>query len=176
MHNRQLDSVAARQRLASLAQVGLLLAVLLAIQVIGLPNLVTGSMVNAVFVFALYFTGLRGALLLAFLSPFGGILSGHLPAPMYPLLPVIICGNFVFVWACKIGAGAGFLIRVFLPAALKGAIICVAGLALVQTLGLADQVRWLVVPVLGIQFFTALIGIVAGEKLFQAVSRGRASS
>lgn len=173
MSYRQSAYAATQNKLVVTAQTGVFLAVLLAVQVVGLPNLVTGSMVNAIFVFTLHFLGVRSALFLAFLSPFGGILSGHLPAPMYPLLPVIVCGNFVLVWACRVSAGSGLLLRVVVPAALKGVIIGMAGFTVIRVLSLTEQVRWLVLPVLGIQFFTALVGIVAGEKLFQAIVKGR---
>ena len=60
------DNVASRQKLAVAARTGIFLAVLLAVQLVGLPNPVTGTIVNAIFIFVLLYNGLRHALILAF--------------------------------------------------------------------------------------------------------------
>jgi hypothetical protein len=47
--------------------------------------------------------------------------------------------------------------------------IGIVGFALIKWLEIAEQVKWLVVPVLGIQFVTALVGIILGERIFVAL-------
>ncbi|MDD3148630.1 MAG: hypothetical protein PHD82_15150 [Candidatus Riflebacteria bacterium] len=168
--------IAPRQKVVMAAQTGLFLAVLLAIQMIGLPNFLTGTIVNSIFIFVLLLTGLRHALLLAVLSPLGGILSGHLPAPMYPVLPVIICGNIVFIATYQCLAARSVFVRLFFPAALKGFIIGVTGYFVIYTFGIPEQAKWLILPVLGIQFFTAFAGALAAENFFQALNRSRGNS
>ncbi len=170
------DNVASRQKLAVAARTGIFLAVLLAVQLVGLPNPVTGTVVNAIFVFVLLYNGLRHALILAFLSPLGGIVSGHLPAPMYPVLPVIVCGNFALIGLYFIFSGGSMPLRLVLPALAKGLIIGVAGYKIVQILDLMETAKWLLMPVLGIQFFTAVAGLFVGERLFQSLLRGRGTS
>ena len=170
------DNVASRQKLAVAARTGIFLAVLLAVQLVGLPNPVTGTVVNAIFVFVLLYNGLRHALILAFLSPLGGIVSGHLPAPMYPVLPVIVCGNLALIGLYFIFSGGSMPLRLVLPALAKGLIIGVAGYKIVQILDLMETAKWLLMPVLGIQFFTAVAGLFVGERLFQSLLRGRGTS
>jgi len=170
------DNVASRQKLAVAARTGIFLAVLLAVQLVGLPNPVTGTIVNAIFIFVLLCNGLRHALVLALLSPLGGIISGHLPAPMYPVLPVIVCGNLALIGLYFILAKHSMPLRLVIPALAKGAIIGGAGYAIVQILGIMATARWLLIPVLGVQFFTAVAGLFVGEKLFQSLLRGRGAS
>ncbi len=170
------DNVASRQNLAVAARTGIFLAVLLALQLVGLPNPVTGTIVNAIFIFVLLCNGLRHAFILAFLSPLGGIISGHLPAPMYPVLPVIVCGNLALIGLYFILANHSMPMRFVLPALVKGVIIGGAGYMIVQILDIMATARWLLLPVLGVQFFTAVAGLFVGEKLFQSLLRGRGAS
>lgn len=170
------DNVASRQKLAVAARTGIFLAVLLAIQLVGLPNPVTGTIVNAIFVFVLLYNGLRHALILAFLSPLGGIVSGHLPVPMYPVLPVIVCGNLSLIGLYFIFSQHSVPLRLVLPALAKGVIIGGAGYMIVQILDIMVAAKWLLVPVLGLQFFTAVAGLFIGEKLYQSLLRGRGAS
>ena len=175
MINQQNGVVTSRQKILEAARTGLFLAVLLAVQMLSLPNPVTGVLINAIFIFVLLISGLRHSLLLALLSPVGGIIFGHLPAPVYPGMPVIICGNLVFIGSYQLlkSAGAGGWLRIFVPAALKGLMIGVIGYMVVKLFGGSRSFEWMLVPVLGLQFFTALAGLLAGEQLYQAVARSR---
>lgn len=160
-----------QKKIARLSQSGLLLAVILAVQIIGLPNPVTGIIVNAVLIFVSLHLGLQAALLLAFLSPVGGMISGHLPIPLYPLMPVIVCGNFTMIilhWFLKKHSS---YFRLLFPALLKGLIIGGAGYMIVQILQLGENGKWLLLPVLGLQFFTAFGGIMIGEKISNQISK-----
>ncbi len=175
MINQQQNVVAPRQKILEAARTGLFLAVLLAVQMLGLPNPVTGVLVNAVFIFVLLLSGLQHSLFLALLSPVGGIIFGHLPALVYPVMPVIICGNFVYISSYLVlkKIGAGRWLHILVPAALKGLIIGLIGYLVVKLFGGAKHVEWLLVPVLSIQFFTALGGLLVGERLYQTVTRSR---
>lgn len=173
MNNQANFPVSMRQRLVATTQTGIFLAVLLAVQLLGMPNFVTGALVNGIFIFVLLQIGLRHALLLALLSPIGGIMSGHLPAPLYPLLPIIICGNFLLIGLYKIFYRYSAIIRLVMPSAIKGLLIGWAGTIVIHILNLSDKVKWFIMPVLGIQFFTAIVGLIIGEKAFQAFNRDR---
>ncbi|EKD80972.1 MAG: hypothetical protein ACD_39C02064G0001 [uncultured bacterium] len=155
-----------RAQLIQISQAGIFLAVLLAVQLLSLPNPVTGIMVNALLTFVLLHLGTRYALMLAILSPVGGIISGHLPAPLYPLLPVIMCGNILMLAGYSFMRKLPALGRYFVPAALKGTMIWGAGNLIIEFLKIEANIQWLILPVLGIQFFTAALGLLAGEKLF----------
>lgn len=156
-----------RTRLQTLATSGLSLAVILALQVVGLPNLLTGIAVNAVLIFAVGFIGWRYAAIIGLLSPVGGFLSGHVPAVMYPVIPVIMVGNLCFIVVYSRSQKMFWLPRLLLPAVIKALLIFLIGMAVINWLEIAEKVKWLIVPVLGIQFLTALAGIFLGEKLLE---------
>ncbi|MBU1106946.1 MAG: hypothetical protein KKB51_09790 [Candidatus Riflebacteria bacterium] len=160
-----------RTPLVIVSQAGVFLAVLLAVQMLGLPNPVTGTLVNALLIFIMLNLGARYAVMLAILSPVGGIISGHLPAPLYPLLPVIMSGNVLLLAIYALLRNLPALVRYVVPAAIKGIMIWGAGVMIIDSLKLSDKVQWLILPVLGIQFFTAAAGLLLGEKLFAAFSR-----
>ena len=164
--------VTMRSKLVAASQTGVFLAVLLAVQAVGLPNLVTGTLVNSVFIFVLLHTGFRSAVFLALLSPVGGVISGHLPVPLYPLLPVIICGNLLLVGFYRLLCQQSVFIRWLIPSGCKALLIGGAGLAIINILNLTAEAKWFFIPVLGLQFFTALAGLAVGEKAFKAFNQG----
>ena len=95
---------------------------------------------------------------------------------MYPVLPVIVCGNLSFIGLYFVFAKHGMSLRLVLPALAKGVIIGGAGYMIVQILDIMSTAKWLLMPVLGLQFFTAVAGLFIGEKLYQSLLRGRGAS
>ena len=159
-----------QNKTVKLTLTGLCLAVILAVQIAGMPNLLTGIAVNAVFVFLFLYAGLQSALFICILSPFGGIISGHLPAPMYPLLPVIIVGNLLLVLLYKILHNKKAFLRFFMPSLAKGLFIYLTGSAVIEWLEITTKIKWLVFAVTGIQTFTAIMGIILGESIYRRIS------
>lgn len=162
-----MKNAAKRNNLVEVAQAGVFLAVLMAVQLVGMPNPVTGTLVNSILIFTSLRLGLRYALMLATLSPIGGMIAGHLPAPLYPVAPVIVCGNYLLVFLYRLLLRNHMIVRLFFPALVKGMLIGLAGVVIVKVLNLGSTVNWLLAPVLGLQFFTALAGILMGEKFFE---------
>jgi hypothetical protein len=158
-----------RKGIRLLAVTGLSLALLLAMQMLGLPNLVTGVAVNGIFIFVLFYAGLKAAIFLCVLSPIGGLVTGHLPPIMYPLVPVIVVGNLFFVVFFFRFLRFSRFFRTLLAATAKSLFIFFAGSGVLSLLNLTDKVKWLIVPILGIQFFTAFAGAMLGEKLYEAI-------
>lgn len=171
MNSNETINGAPQQKLFLAAQTGVFLAVLLAVQVVGLPNLLTGTVVNAVLVFVSLRLGVRYALVLATLSPVGGLISGHLPVPLYPVFPVIVCGNYLLLVSYWLLKSRNLLIRSVLPALFKAVEIGGAGYMIVQILHLGEKAVWFLFPVLGLQFFTALAGLILGEKIFAGMNQ-----
>jgi len=170
MMGRYMEKNAAKQNdITGPAQAGVFLAVLMAVQLMGMPNLVTGTLVNSILIFTSLRLGLRYALMLATLSPVGGMIAGHLPAPLYPVAPVIVCGNYFLVFLYRLLLRHHIIVRFFIPALVKGAFIGLAGMIIVNILDIGASVKWLLAPVLGLQFITALAGILTGEKLFEKI-------
>ncbi len=138
---------------------------IMALQMIGLPNILTGVAVNAVFIFLIGYLDFRYAFVVGFLSPVGGFFPWHLPAAMYPSIPVIMVGNIAFVSLYSILKDRHWLLRYIAPPLIKSLVIFAAGIGLIKWLALAERVKWLVMPVIGIQFFTATAGILIGERI-----------
>ncbi len=154
----------------TLAMTGLSLSLLLAIQIVGLPNLLTGIAVNAIFIFVLLYLDFRSALFLCILSPVGGLLSGHLPVIMYPLVPVIVVGNLLYIYLYDCFCARSWFVGIFIAAVAKSIFIGLLGYSLLYWLEILDKVRWLVLPVLGIQFITAFLGALLGERLNRSLA------
>ena len=142
-----------------------MLAVIMALQAINLPNLVTGVIVNAILVFVYIFSGIKSAVFICLLSPFCGFITGHVPVLMYPVVPMIVLGNCTLILLLSKLEKKSMFIKLFVPALIKAAIIGVGGFMLVNIF-LADKTgNFLLFSVLGIQFFTAVPGVLLGLKL-----------
>jgi hypothetical protein len=62
-------------------------------------QIITGPIVNAILILALFFTGLKSALLIACLPSFMALAGGLLPSALAPAIPFIIIGNMIYVLA-----------------------------------------------------------------------------
>lgn len=171
MKNDVHKNVATQQGLRGACHAGIMLAVLLAIQIMGMPVALTGVMVNSIFIYTMLETGVRYSMILAVISPIGGMVAGHLPPVMYPLMPVIVLGNMSLVGLYRLLENRALIMRLIVPALLKALLIGLVGMCIVRTLELDGRVTWLVAPVLALQFFTAVGGIFLAEKLFKSVYR-----
>lgn len=155
-----------KKRINTIALNGILLALILALQMVNLPNLVTGVVVNAVLVFILLYSGLRAAVTICLLSPLGALITGHMVGPMYPILPVIALGNVLLVVILKKIHNKATWMKLILPSLGKALLIGFGGMMVVKFFVPDNLANWLVLGVLGIQFFTAVPGIWLGIKLF----------
>lgn len=60
-------------------------------------QVITGPIVNAILILALFLTGLRSALLISCLPSFMALAGGLLPTVLMPTIPFIIVSNMLFV-------------------------------------------------------------------------------
>ena len=169
--HKDLSSSAKSENLKKLVLTGLGLAIIFAVQFINLPNIITGIAVNAVFVFFINYVGLRYAAFIGFLSPLGGTLSGHLASFLFPLIPVIVIGNSVYIFAYYFLLKAKVAVRMIIPAMLKAILIGGIGWVVVKHLEVPDKFKWAVFAVLGVQFLTAFLGALLGENLTEQITR-----
>ena len=168
--NKQLSKLHNKKRaIYTVAMAGVSLAMILAVQLLHLPNILTGIAVNSIFVVVSKRVGFRSALSIGLLSPLGGILSGHLPVVLYPLLPVIVVGNIIFIFCYALLRNSHIVARTLLPAISKASLIAGIGLLVIHQLDLGSKTHWLVFPILGIQLLTAVVGIILGEQLLQLI-------
>ena len=142
---------------------GMLLAALLTFQTLHIPKLITGVVVNAVFIIAFLIGGLRVASVLALMSPVGAIVTGHLPAPLMPFVPLIAVGNILFVRLYARYYKRHMIMRYMCPVLSKAFIMLVGGLFMMSYLpidGANMPILWIV---LGIQVVTGIGGIFVAE-------------
>jgi len=76
---------------------GLLLALTLAVQVLGLPQPVTGPAVNAILLLSVLLVGWKPAAGIGVITPLIAMIRGQLPPVLAPLVPFIMLGNAVWV-------------------------------------------------------------------------------
>ncbi|MBR4570653.1 MAG: hypothetical protein IKO19_08350 [Candidatus Riflebacteria bacterium] len=154
-----------KNRIRNITLNGIMLAVIVALQVVNLPNLLTGVIVNSILVFVSIYIGLKSAFVLCLLSPFCGFITGHVPILMYPVLPMIALGNLLLVIVLSKLAKRSLILRLLIPACIKALVIGVGGMLLINIF-IPDKLSdFLLFTVLGIQFFTAVPGVFLGIKL-----------
>ncbi|MCX7729703.1 MAG: ECF transporter S component [Candidatus Caldatribacterium sp.] len=86
-----------RKGIRTVTLTGVLFALILIVQALGLPYVVAGPLVNAMLLLATVFVGVGGGVLIGLLTPWVALLRGILPAPLGPIVPFIMLGNAVFV-------------------------------------------------------------------------------
>lgn len=80
-----------------LTRTALLLAVTLAFQMLGFPQMVTGPAVNAMLMISGIYVGAIGGIIIGLLTPWIAFIRGTLAPPLAPMIPFIMLGNAVLV-------------------------------------------------------------------------------
>ena len=80
-------------KLFKLARTALFLVLAVLIPTLGLPQPVTGPLVNALLILAVETAGLGTALVVGILTPMAALLHGVLPLPLLVMIPFIALGN-----------------------------------------------------------------------------------
>lgn len=79
------------------ARLGILAAAALIIPNLGMPQAITGVLVNALLLLTVEWAGLGTALVIGMLTPIAAVLRGVLPLPLLVMVPFIALGNATFV-------------------------------------------------------------------------------
>ncbi|WP_350343306.1 hypothetical protein PRVXH_002373 [Proteinivorax hydrogeniformans] len=80
-----------------ITQTGILLAITLTFQMLGLPQMVTGIVVNAMLVLAALSVGIYGSIIVGGLTPLIAFIRGILPPILGPVIPFIIISNWALI-------------------------------------------------------------------------------
>lgn len=80
-----------------MARLALLLAAALAITNLGLPQAITGPVVNALLLLTVEWCGVGQAIVVGMTTPMGALVRGVLPLPLLVMVPFIAAGNAVLV-------------------------------------------------------------------------------
>jgi hypothetical protein len=80
-----------------LAKIGLLVSLGLLIPALGLPQQVTGPLVNALLIITVVTSGVGAAMLVGMVTPLNALMSGILPLSLMVIIPFIALANALFV-------------------------------------------------------------------------------
>jgi len=154
-----------------LTRTAILLAITLAFQMLGFPQMITGPAVNAMLLISGAYVGALGAVIIGLLTPFIAFIRGILAAPLAPMIPFIMLGNALLVITYV-------LCRNKLAKGLAGAGIGLVAGAVIKFVVLSSAVRFIVSvppPVAQAmqlpQLYNAILGgivAVAVEKVLNA--------
>lgn len=78
-------------------QTAVLFALTLVVQMLGLPQMVTGPLVNAMLLLATIFVGVGSGVCIGLFTPWVALVRGILPPPLGPVVPFIMLGNGALV-------------------------------------------------------------------------------
>lgn len=154
-----------------LTRTAILLAITLAFQMLGFPQMITGPAVNAMLLLSGAYVGGLGAVIIGMLTPFIAFIRGILAPPLAPMIPFIMVGNAILIIAYVLS-------RKKLGKGLAGAGIGLIVGAVAKFLVLSSAVRFIVsvpppvaqamqIP----QLYTAILGgvvAIAVEKVLDA--------
>jgi len=79
------------------SRTAVLFALTLVIQLLGLPQFITGPLVNAFLLLATMMVGVSSGMVIGLFTPWVAFSRGILPAPMGPMIPFIMLGNVTLV-------------------------------------------------------------------------------
>ncbi|MBN2012213.1 ECF transporter S component [candidate division KSB1 bacterium] len=82
-----------------ISRLAMLIALTLVIQMVGLPQPITGPLINAMLLITVSLLGWISGTILGLMTPVVALLRGQLPAPLAPMVPFIAIGNIVLVSA-----------------------------------------------------------------------------
>lgn len=88
-----------------ITRMGILLALAISIQLLRLPQLITGSLINALLFLAVMLVGTAAAALLGIFTPLTALLAGILAPPLAPLVPFIMAANAILAGMFGLLAG-----------------------------------------------------------------------
>ncbi len=154
-----------------LTRTAILLAITLAFQMLGFPQMITGPAVNAMLLISGAYVGIIGAVIIGMLTPLIAFVRGILAPPLAPMIPFIMVGNAVLIIAyvisrAKLGKGyAGSAVGLIIGAIIKFLILSSAVRFIVSVP--PPVAKAMQIP----QLYTALLGGVIAfivEKILDA--------
>lgn len=153
-----------------LTRTAMLLAVAVAVQAMHMPQLLTGSLVNAILILAVIFTGLSGGLIIGAITPWMAFMLSILPPALAPLLPVIMLANMTLAALFFLVRKSNDFVAAVVASLAKYLVFFLAVNYLLQLLGVNLPPK--LVVAFGItQLFTALIGSVCAVLIGRVLRR-----
>jgi hypothetical protein len=151
-------------------RLAILIALTVALQMTGLPQPVTGTLVNFMLFVAVQILGIPAAVILGSLTPWVALLIGQLPSPLAPMIPFIMIGNAILVLSF-----AAFFIRSRSKSLRAGnlkKLFFILFAAVLKFLFLAVSVVFILPVILGITFGSQIAYLMTLPQLLTALSGG----
>lgn len=126
-----------------------LMALALLVTGLGLPQWLTGPLVNALLLLTVEWVGVNQAILLGIVTPLGAAVSGVLPLPLMAMIPFIALGNATLVSAYAALRERNRWLALGVAAVLKSAVLAIAVTWLVArplSVVIAGQAQTLMLP------------------------------
>lgn len=95
--NVRVDTLERKTSWAHAGRLLVLITLALLIPAMGLPQWITGPLVNALLLLTVIWAGLSEAILVGMLTPLGAAVRGVLPLPLLVMIPFIALANALFV-------------------------------------------------------------------------------
>jgi len=157
------------QRTVFISRLAILLALTMIVQMIGLPQPVTGPLVNLILILSVLLLNIKAAIVIGGITPLLALWRGQLPALLAPMIPFIVLGNILFVF---VFGGCRILLRRFrLNAWIVDLIALVAG-AGVKFLLLWSGAVWFVPLIFGKAFSPQFIFMMSTPQYLTALIGG----
>lgn len=153
------------------ALTAIFLSIVIALQMTGFPKLITGVIVNSIYILLYCAADIKSVIMLAVLTPAVSFFTGHLPAFMVPVAPFIALGNISMVLCYHFLKDKKKAVRIIAPSFLKALIIGISGAFLAGRIADDTASKMAFHIVIFIQFFTAAPGIFLGEYLNYRISK-----
>lgn len=153
-----------------ITQAAILLALGFAAQALHMPQLVTGSIVNAILIVASVMIGPWGGFAIGLLTPLTAFLLGQLQPVLAPAIPFIMAGNGVLCLIFGYGRRVNVYLAAVVAAVVKYLLLSAAILYIIQVpgpVGIALRLP---------QLFTALIGSAVAFFVLEALAAARVVS
>lgn len=87
------------QKTLFISQLGLLIALAIIVQIIGLPQPITGPVINALLFLTTWRMGFSAGILLGCITPLVAVVRGQLPVLLAPFIPFIAMANAIMIIA-----------------------------------------------------------------------------
>ncbi len=146
-----------------ITRTGILLAAALVIQMGGLPQPITGPLINTVLYLSALLVGSWSGLIIGVCTPIIAFMRGILPAPLGPMIPFIALSNGVLVVVFSWLKGRNKILGIILASLVKYAI-------LVTTIKFIVDVPDKIAQIMSLpQLFTALTGGVIAVLAYKAL-------
>jgi hypothetical protein len=159
----------ALNRTQYIARLVIFISLTIALEHLGLPQPITGPIVNLMLILTTLILNWFGGIILGCFTPVVAVLRGQLPAILIPMVPFIILGNailvstFSLVRACSAKRGASPLSAAYwtgivIAAALKCSFLYVAARLILPVIVGRELPAQYLAMMAAPQFFTALLG------------------